>query len=441
MTELQDSRAWLKPITDRLWRLLSSGAGISLIGLYLGVMSQYGMHFLLARELGAATYGYIALALNIISILDMVAQLGFSHGIVKLIGVYTSKNEPGLLIGAIQGVFGLTLICGLSIALVGGAVVYFLPFSDHEMFLTLEAAFFSVPALGLLLLVQNMARGFKKMGYATMPQAVFLPVLVLLVTLWMLWSNRGLRAYWIVSCYGAVALVLALSVYWRILSQKEMAFIRAHKPQYRIREWLSMSLPMLASVSLFQVLQRSDLLILALFVPAKSVGTYALASRLAQAVAVSNTAFNRYWASSMASQHALQDSRKFQNVVTKTARLTFFCSLSLSLLLLSFGKRVIGLFGGEFQEVYGLMAVLLVGQIVSAYFAPNVTLLQMADKERVVTGIHFISCVCVVGGYFLFVPHFGVMGAAVMTSAGFVLLNLMAAFAGWKLLRCYSGAF
>ena len=441
MTDLQDCVTLPKPLTARFWRLMSSGAGISLIGLYAGVISQYGMHFLLARELGAATYGYIALALNVISIFDMIAQLGFSHGIVKLIGVYASRNEPGLLMGAIRGVFGLTSICGLFIALVGGTVVYFLPISDHEMFLTLEAAFLCIPALGLLLLVQNIGRGFKKMGYGTMPQAVFLPALVLMVTLFMLWKSWGLRAYWVVLCYGAVGFVLAILVYWRILSRKDMDSIRAHKPVYRFKEWLTMSLPMLASVSLFQILQRSDLLILALFVPAESVGTYALASRLAQSVAVSNMAFNRYWASSMASQHAMGDPDKLQKVVTKTARLTFFCSLSLSLLLLFFGKSLIGLFGGEFQNVYWLMAVLLVGQIVSGYFASNVTLLQMADKERVVTGIHFITCVCLIGGYFLFVPHFGVMGSAVITSSGIVLLNLMATFAGWRLLKCYSGAF
>ncbi len=430
-----------EPTAARLRRLVTSGAAISLMGLYLAVICQYGMHFLLARELGAATYGYIALGLNIISIFDMVAQLGFAHGIVKLIGVYTSRNEPALTMGAIRGVFGLTFVSGCVIALVGATTVYFLAYSNREMFLTLQAAFASVPALGLLLIAQNIARGFRKMGYGTLPQGVLLPGLVLIIASFMLWRNGELRAYWVVLCYGGVAFLLALLVYWRMLSQEEMLSIRVHKPQYRFKEWLSMSLPMLASVSLYQLLQRSDLLVLALFVPARQVGVYALASRLAQAVAVSNMAFNRYWASSMASQYALKDFRRLQSVVTRTARLTFFCSLSLALFLLFFGNRIIDLFGGEYHEVYWLMAVLLVGQVVSGYFASNVVLLQMADRERVVTGIHFVSCIGLIGGFFLFVPHYGAMASAVITSAGIVFLNFLATFAGWKLLRCYSGAF
>jgi O-antigen/teichoic acid export membrane protein len=426
-----------------LRRVARSGASLSLVGLYLGIVAQYGMHFLLARQMGAATYAYVAVALNVVSIGDMVVQLGFSHGIVKLIGAYSARGEQALLVGALRGVFLLTLAAGVSLGVLGATGAWLVGSPGSEWTLPMVLGFAAIPGVGLLLLVQNMARGFGRMGLATLPQGVLLPALTL--ALWYLYPSLSgsplPAAPLFLGLYAAIALGLALLAYARVLTLPQVRAARGIKPLYEFREWLRMSLPMLASVTLYQLLQRGDLLILSLFAPAQQVGVYSVASRLAQAVAVSNMAFNRYWAAGMARRHALGDAEGLQRLATKTARVTFLVSLALCLGLALAGPSLVLLFGPDFGGAYSLMLVLLAGQITSAYFAPNVTLLQMGDRERVVTRIYLLVCLLVLAAYLGAVPWYGALATAIVTSAGLALLNLLATRAAMSRLGCYAGAF
>src|SRR3989338_7731637 len=83
---------------DDALRWIMKGAGITFIGLIVTKLLGYAYRALLARGLGPEQYGVLSLGLAIVSIVGMIALLGYNFGIERFIGYYQDKKEQqGLL--------------------------------------------------------------------------------------------------------------------------------------------------------------------------------------------------------------------------------------------------------------------------------------------------------------------------------------------------------
>jgi O-antigen/teichoic acid export membrane protein len=420
-------------------QLFNRGASASFIGLYFGLFGQYLLHFVAAKVFQMNQYGHIALALTVVGISSVLLQLGFSHAVVKYIGVYDAKKELGLLHGMVRGGGVLCLLSGTVFALIGIIGVRFFPIGEKEYMYALLMGFVILPASTSLLYLQNVARGFGRMYLATLPHGFFVPFITILMTLIFLPNIR--LSYLFLSIYAGVAWTLCFCLGYLVSKIPAYARARKHKPRYSFGEWLKTSLPMMASVGLTQLLQRGDIIILSLFVPAQSIGIYSLASRFAQSITFSNRAFNRYWAVTMARLFSLSESQNLQRVLKNSARATFLVSMMMSIVLLVFGDKILGFFGAGFSHGYYIMLTLLVGNLVSSYFAPGVTFLQMSNHERDVTKILFAIAVGTIFAYSVLVPVFRIWGAAVVTSTSVFTVATISALVCKRNLGYYVGAF
>src|SRR5690606_13965033 len=113
------------------------------------------------------------------------------------------------------------------------------------------------------------------------------------------------------------------------------------EPSYRIADWLWMSFPIGISNVQNQLLQRSDALILALFVTPAEVGIYGMAARLAVGVGQCKFAFSRYWSPVMAGRWEVRDHEGLQRVARRTARMSLLVSTLAAVALVLFGKWVL----------------------------------------------------------------------------------------------------
>jgi len=423
----------------RLWRLARSGAAVSIVSLYLGVVCNLALTFFAGWWFGEHVFGYIVVGLSVVLIGSMLGQFGFSHGLVKLIGAYRATGDKPYLKGAIRYV---TLFCtatGVVFGLLGAAVLLLPIPMDAELRSALLWAMACVPVWTLMLLQQHVARGFQRMGLANLPSTVAHPLL--LIGAVVLLSERGtVSAAFFFRWYAilGVAVVAGLGLWVRLLP--ELRELRGVTARHDLRRWLVMSFPIGVSNVLNQLMQRADVLVLARFVSPAEVGLYGMAARIAMGVGQCKLAFNRYWASDMAGRWEMRDLDGLRRVTKRTGMLTMIVSLSITLVLVVFGRWILALPGEAFVAAYPLMMVLLVGHLAMAYFAANITLLQMADQERTATRNYAVALVVMIGGYFALAPVWGATGAAVVTSAGTLLLSSLMTRACVKRLDVYPGA-
>ena len=92
------------------------------------------------------------------------------------------------------------------------------------------------------------------------------------------------------------------------------------------------------------------------------------------------------------------------------------------------------LFGHEFGRAYWPLLLLAVGQLVNAWFGPTGMLLNMTGHEREVTRAVTVAAGMNVVLNLLLIPPFGVVGAAIATSASLVFWNIwLWLVARWRL--------
>jgi O-antigen/teichoic acid export membrane protein len=117
------------------------------------------------------------------------------------------------------------------------------------------------------------------------------------------------------------------------------------------------------------------------------------------------------------------ESGALRRIAHQSARLTFYASLPLGLILLQFGDVLIGwTFGAPYDALsYQPMAVLIWAQIVSVVLGNGGMLLAMGGYERqVLIGQLFSLSVILFLGWILIEPY-GALGAAVAAGTGLVV--------------------
>ena len=86
------------------------------------------------------------------------------------------------------------------------------------------------------------------------------------------------------------------------------------------------------------------------------------------------------------------------------------------------------IFGMDFSTAGNILAILAVGQFVNAFTGPVGLILMMGGREKDMRTLSLISVIVVVLMALLLIPNYGVKGAAIATSAGFISMNLFSVF-------------
>jgi O-antigen/teichoic acid export membrane protein len=143
-------------------------------------------------------------------------------------------------------------------------------------------------------------------------------------------------------------------------------------------------------------------------------------------IAVPITLGNTIAAPILTRLHAQRDFRRLQQLSTRSAQAMVAGVLALSLPFVLFGDLLLALvFGSEFGGAMSSLLVLCLGQLVSAAFGPNATLLNMTGNERRVTRAMTFAVAGNLGALILLVPLLGQLGAAWATTAGLSIWNFV----------------
>jgi len=394
-------------------RRLPPGAMISFVGLYAGVVLNYLLNLLLARELGAAEYGLVAVGLSLVNLLGTVAQFGFSQGSSRFIGVYLAQDRQPEMQGLLRTMQWVTLAFGalISLLVVFLARVFIEPGHMRDVVIVAGVA---VPVFGSLMLSQNIARGFGHMLIATLPMYVLLPTLAVASLYAGPWAAADGPAF--LRYYAGIALALAAAV-GLVLNLMLRRRLTRMRPRYAFREWFDVARTMLATAFAQQYLRRIDVILLALFVKPEILGMYSLGSRFAQVLAVARFSVNRFWMPRVARRFAAGDEAGLQAEVTTAARLVFATTAVATVGLFLLGPYLIKFAGFEQGVAFQAMAILMVGQLVAGYYSPSVQTLQMCGQERSANRLVLLSALLVTVAVAVLGATAGALAAAVGVAA------------------------
>jgi O-antigen/teichoic acid export membrane protein len=398
-------------------------AGVVLVVQVVGAGLSYGSQVLLARLLGASDYGVYTYVFVWVTFIALLAGLGFPAASVRFLPVYRVNEDWPRIHGFVRSTSKFTFATAIAIAVcavIAAEVLHAFGSLAHPSAIMLGALL--VPALAGSTLYTEFARADNRVSIAFIPALIARPALIgvgaaaLFVLRGTLSTSTALGST-LVAAYAVLAVQYALTRH--LFDGPQMR----RRPVVELREWFGVGITLLAASAFIITLMQVDIVIVGAFRGAREAGIYAAASKTATLVSFVIMAVNAAAAPQFASLWALGRVDELQRLVTKLAGLIFWPSLAISIGIAAISGPLLDLFGSAFHEARPALLVLLVGQLINAAAGSVGYLLTLTGHHREATralGLSAIACILLAA---VGVWAFGLIGAALGSSIGFLLWN------------------
>lgn len=395
------------------------GAGLASMAIRMAGMALFfAQSVLLARLLGPADFGMLAVVLTMVELAGVFALCG--------LGIYAIREVPRLqAVGDIAGIApfwrsGLHTILLASLMAASAMLVTALVWGDGYAVLMLLAAPL-VPAVALGQFLRGIVQGGGRPLAAQWPGEVLRPLLACLALVLMAAGMvRGTASHALAAV--VIAGVLACAVAWRQL-RSMVADIRPRLPAPgEAQRWRREALPLLGT-ALAQMLHVAlATLLLGALSGAQQAGLFQPVARIAPLLLIPAQAMAMHYAPQIAGWWESGQTLALRKATQGYTRLSTVLTLAIGISLIVLGPVVLWAFGPEFAVGAPMLLVVAAAQVLACALGPTGWLLAMTGQEvRLLHGYLAALAVQAALGLWL-IPTHGAWGATIALAGGIIAL-------------------
>lgn len=401
---------------------LATGASVGLSGAVVARALNMVGQVLMARLLGAASFGLYAIGWTIVRVLGSIGSLGLESGVTYFGANY--QRQPSKFKGAVIQSLAIPFVSG---TVLGAAVWLMAPTLAHQVFHKVGASAV-IRCFGMALpfyTVCFVAGGITKLSqrmqyfvYSNLAQASV--ALLLFCALFFL--GWGLAGAIIATVGGFVVGALVSLCYVRRLFP--VVFAKDVRPRWAGSELLQYSgSVMLAGIG-YTGLMFVDRFFVASFRTAVETGIYQAASQLSIMFGILLGAFHGVFRPMVADIYARGEEKRLAELYRVCTKWTLYACLPLFLVILCASVPLIEfVYGSAYNRAATPLVVLSASQLVMVMTAGSHTMLVMTGRQKTFVVAAFA---CLLGDLLLslvLVPNFGLGGAAAAAAISNVALN------------------
>ncbi|WP_426413142.1 polysaccharide biosynthesis C-terminal domain-containing protein [Bradyrhizobium ganzhouense] len=394
---------------------------------------------LIARIVGAHTYGMYAYVIAWITILAYFCALGFDIALLRFVSAYQTMGASDLARGVIQYAERRSLGVSLLVAFIGAGIIdiWPRPFST-KLTNTFMVGFLLIPILSLLWIRCSIVRAFGGVVPALIPDRVVRDgLLVIIVVMAGFFGSRiEAKGIMMATVAGAVVGLLLASQAVRRLCPDA---IRAAEPRYAPASWRQTAVPFMIIAGAEALLNRAGVVLLGWFGETREAGIYSLVFNIAFLVALPRTAINTLFAPTISSLFTKNDRATLQALVTKAALWTLCTSVGIALGLAIVAEPLLSWFGEGFVAGAPALRILLLGQVFAAAFGSLLLIMTMTEHERGAAVLLMLSAAINILASVAFISWLGLTGAAIASSAALIIWHIAMAVFIFRHLRLLPG--
>lgn len=404
-------------------RVLGRGASTSFLLQTSGLGLQYATQVVLARTLGVNRFGTYTYAVTWTRLGGSLAHLGGASSSLRLLPEYQGQQRWSLAAGVIRLFREIAILVGLVVALVGSAAILAVDGTSSGA-VALAIALWLVPVAALIELQVALTRGFQLIFRAFFPWLVLQPiVLVAGVAAFLgLGGDLGVQGALVITAVSYVV-TIALQAWWLHISVPSE--IRSATPSFATRAWAKLTFPIFGSNVVYIVFSRLDVVMVGILRSPREAGIYAVAMRAGTFVSILETAMAATLAPRISKLYWSDRRDEVEDAVLMAVRWIFLPTLGLTIVLCTFSRSVLGVFGKGFAAGSTVLVLISLGQLVSVSAGAVGWLMNMTGHQIVTSVVFAVVAAVTVVAYLVLIPWLGINGAAIANGGAAVAVNLI----------------
>ncbi len=392
----------------------------------LGAISLFVFGILIARMLGVDRFGVFYLALTIATIAGALGILGTDQSGLRAIASAWSRGDTdkvhSIYNGSLRVILGtslvLTVLLGLSSSWLANSLL-----SEKRLLAPLLILAVSVPAYALATFHSGALRavGRTKSSILILQNLTYLVgIAILLVYHFGLHGSSLITVATIYSLSVYATLATAIWLWYKYMGLRRVALSGS------IRQIIRTSLPFFWITGVALAFDWVDILMLGILANSHAVGIYTAANRIAKLITFILFAVNMIVAPTIASLYSKRKFAELKTLAHGSTLLTIAATVPIALIIVLFPSFLLGLFGQGFRDGTTTLIILALGQAVNAFTGAVALLLAMTQYEKQLRNIMFAAVILDGLIDYILIPHLGITGAAIGSTAGMSFLNICA---------------
>jgi O-antigen/teichoic acid export membrane protein len=409
---------------------ISRHSGVFFAGTLFTAGLSYIFKIYLARKLGAEGLGIYALGMTLVGFAGIFNSLGLPESGVRFASLYRATQKPerlrSLLFWGGAILLAANLLSVLILLPMGRLVA--LRFYHSPGVAQYLPWFLGVMMLGAISVFYNrILAGYKAVGQRTVINNFIGSPATMLLAVLLIGLGWGLTGYLLAQVLSA-ALVIALLLFvvWK-LTPEEARFLLP-LPAFLEREIWSFSVAAAGILVLEFLMSQVDKIALGFYLDARSVGIYSVAAAVVAYETLILNSVNQVFSPIIADLHARGDTPMLGRLYKSLTKWVFGLTLPLAITVMVYAHPILHMFGHDFEAGWPILIIGTVGQLVNCGVGSVGLLLMMSGNQHRLLRVQTCMAVVMAVGNVVFIPIWGIVGAAVASAVTNVGLNM------WNLL-------
>ncbi|MFQ5864005.1 MAG: oligosaccharide flippase family protein [bacterium] len=413
-------------------------ATITFVGMGFGDAMRYLFTMLLARLVGVEYLGIYSLANSVTRLAEVFGKAGLDSGILRYVSM---RQGTGDYLGIQQDVYS-TLKLGLIFSLLVMSVQVLLSdwlissvFHGSSLLQTVIIInAITLPFTVFTLIAAHATQGFKLLKYKVFVTNLLAPG-VLLMTM--------IAAYFLISAEMAIILPTVVSAvvgFFVILGFLKQLTGVHFSQVLRVRfdlEILRFSYPLMFVAVIDTFMHWMDIIMLGYFTDTRTVGLYHPAARMAGLVRITLVALMSISGPMLSEFFAQKKQQEMSDLYKLVVRWIMTLTLPIAVLLVIFPYKTMLLFGGQYMQAATVLLVLTIATLIQSFTTVGGTTLTVTGYPKVNLINSVIVVVINVILNIVWIPVYGIMGAAYATLASMTILGVLRYVEVWYLVKMH----
>ena len=405
---------------------IAKEATISFMGMGFGDGARYLFTAILARFAGVEFLGIYSLASSVTRIGEVFGRAGLHSGVMRFVSRLDKETEIETVRQRILSGLKLGLLFGIVIMILQIALADWLAFelfNGSDLLKTvLIISAVSLPFATIMAISAFATQGYKLLKYKVMVLNIIRPAIMLvcvLISISIFTIDAAVKYPLLISAvFSSFAAIIFLNKLTNIkISQIFSGVID--------KELLRFSYPLMFVTILGTLMHWMDILMLGYFTDTTTVGLYHPAARTAGLLRTVLLAFMGIFAPMMSDYHRQGDVGEMGKLYKLIVRWIVSLSLPLAIIIIIYSKKIMLLFGVEYLSASNVLMVLTTAAFIQTLFGGGGQTLTMTGFTKVNLFNSIIVVLINITLNLLWIPQYGIIGAAYATLISMALLGLL----------------